>query len=939
MPSALVQRLTALTPAVADDTLLTRGRRRFREPSLRALVQLIDHYTRSNAARALELAEMGLTSARQIGDPAHEARFQRSQGHALRALNRYPDALASYDAALRTYRERGDSREAAITQIGRIDSLMYLGQYDTALRAARSARRIFLRDRDTQRVARLDTNTGNLFHRLDRPAIALRHYNRSRRAFTRLRDVGALGLVELNRGNVLSTLGRIADARTAYHQARKALTQASMPALVLQTDYSLAYLDFLDHRLPEALDRFERVRPLLEAHGERRTAALCRLDTSEIYLRLNLWHEARVEAEQAVDAFGDLNMAYEQAKAMAFGGAAEYQLGRTAAASALWKRSLQLFRSEGNDVWCGQLCQHLAQAALRSGRAGVAERLGREALACMHGPGLAERRGFVYLTLAAARLRQRDRPGASRALRQAQREARWARSPWLRHEVLYALGAASEARGDCQAALMHFTAAAREGERLRALLESDDFRAAFHRDKTTPYFALAALELERGRPGRAFAQLERGRARGILDLLARMDRRRGTITSASVRRRLQRAEALFRKIGLMYRQDGEIQESGKRGLHASMAASRVLAREESAAVGLLGSLNRLGGEQTLPRGDHREVRAALSPDEALFEYFIFRGRVGAFVLTRESISVSPNLMPESALKTVVRSLRFQWGRFHIGASYLQPHQETLLHEAWEDLRTLRRRLWDPLVDAAPRARTVIVVPFGDMASLPWAALGGDDPVASTWGLVLSPSAEVFLRCRTSQRSPGRGSVLFDSGDEGIPEAAREVAAIAGLLPGSRRFSGAAATVSAFQTHTPAARIVHVAAHGLFHKDRPVLSGIQMADRWMSVYDVQMTPLRAELVALSACGTARSEVWPGEEWMGLVRAFLAAGARRVLAALWEVDDASTRKLMERFYAYWLGGASASNALRRAQVDMSQRNPHPYGWAGFTLVGVP
>jgi CHAT domain-containing protein len=92
--------------------------------------------------------------------------------------------------------------------------------------------------------------------------------------------------------------------------------------------------------------------------------------------------------------------------------------------------------------------------------------------------------------------------------------------------------------------------------------------------------------------------------------------------------------------------------------------------------------------------------------------------------------------------------------------------------------------------------------------------------------------------------------------------------------------------------------------------------------------------------LSACQTALGQEIRGEGLVGLTRGFMYAGAARVLASLWSVDDRATSDLMKGFYRHMIsGGLSPAEALRQAQIELS-RNPgwsSPYYWAGFSLQG--
>ena len=101
--------------------------------------------------------------------------------------------------------------------------------------------------------------------------------------------------------------------------------------------------------------------------------------------------------------------------------------------------------------------------------------------------------------------------------------------------------------------------------------------------------------------------------------------------------------------------------------------------------------------------------------------------------------------------------------------------------------------------------------------------------------------------------------------------------------------------------------------------------------------VEALPLKACTVVLSACETGLSEVSTGDEMVGLVRAFLVAGAARVVASQWPVDDAVTASFMLQFYEALVRGLSASQALCHAQAVIKRTHPHPYFWAAFTLYG--
>jgi CHAT domain-containing protein len=189
----------------------------------------------------------------------------------------------------------------------------------------------------------------------------------------------------------------------------------------------------------------------------------------------------------------------------------------------------------------------------------------------------------------------------------------------------------------------------------------------------------------------------------------------------------------------------------------------------------------------------------------------------------------------------------------------------------------------------------------------------------------------------------------------LPDADRELDALAAIAGARRtvRLTGARATLPALETAAAAGRYasVHFATHGLFNEKRPQYSGLILSpdpaggdDGFVTVSEVFGLALDCDQVVLSACSTALGEEVTGEGVVGLTRAFLFAGAQRVVAALWEVAGSETADLMELYYEHLAEGQDAALALSLAKRDLAAGKgtgggprPHPYFWSPFVLVG--
>jgi CHAT domain-containing protein len=142
------------------------------------------------------------------------------------------------------------------------------------------------------------------------------------------------------------------------------------------------------------------------------------------------------------------------------------------------------------------------------------------------------------------------------------------------------------------------------------------------------------------------------------------------------------------------------------------------------------------------------------------------------------------------------------------------------------------------------------------------------------------------------------------------------------------------------------RAVHVACHGLVHWSDPLACALALTpggdldDGYLTLPEVFSTPIDADVVVLSACDTGLGPVARGEGPMGFARAFLLAGAARVIVSLWRVDDAATGALMSRFYDHLDEGKHAAAALAAAQQWTSEQSKwsHPRYWAGWVLWGL-
>jgi CHAT domain-containing protein len=280
----------------------------------------------------------------------------------------------------------------------------------------------------------------------------------------------------------------------------------------------------------------------------------------------------------------------------------------------------------------------------------------------------------------------------------------------------------------------------------------------------------------------------------------------------------------------------------------------------------------------------------------------------------------------------------------------------LLDSLWRGpFRSLNQFLIAPLEEAGLLAgkTRLVLVPHAELHYLPFAALvdGRRRFLIDRYEIVETPSAAVWLALGDRRsRGGGLGALAFAPWPNALPATRQEVAVIARLAGADARvLMGSDASEQAFRRDAPTRRVLHLATYGILNKPNPLFSYVDLArgggeDGRLEVHEVFGLTLTADLVVLSACQTALgsgalADVPAGDDWVGLSRAFLSAGAAHVVASLWPVEDRATAELMTGFYERFTAGTDATGALAAAQRTLlvAPATAHPFYWAGFVSIG--
>jgi CHAT domain-containing protein len=850
-------------------------------------------------------------------------------------------ALALYRASLSKWEKTAEALEAALT-LRRVGQVAYaLSNFQDARGAFAAALARFRRLGNGAQEIKLLNDFGAASRRLDNPWEAEVAYKQalslSRRSGDRLGEVTALN----NLGVLYDAEGEPQQALDAYAAALVAWRSLGNRDGEAATLHNLGACYSLLGRLPEAQDVLERALRLRQEVSDRRGEAATLTALGWIDFLSGDPRRALSRSNEALRLQREVGDRHGEAATLDRRGTILANLGRMIEAQASYEDALVLFRNMREPI----------------NEAHVLGSLGwlQDSLGCFQ-----RALGFHQRALAAFRA---------------------TKVPHSEAFALLGIARAKRHLGDLDGALGSIEEALHIVEVLRGETRSPALRTSFLAVRYD-FFEMAIdllMQLDAREPGRGFAARalevsERARARSLLDSVAAA--RSYTPFTPDL---LNEERTIHTELAQAERERGDLAAAGSPPQQIATVDRRLrallLENDELRAVRPTGGIPD-------PEPLHLEEirRRVLDRDTALLEIAMGEKRSYIWLVDQETLTARA-LPGRAALEDLAR---------RAGGLLPRSRERSVQRQATLAADALSRVVLGPVAQGLGTKR-LLVVADGALQSIPFAALPTPGvpgrPLLLDREVVQVPSASVLALLREVEAgrhaAPHQVAVvadpIFGPGDPRLgaspplptaaspmslersdvrgnflrlPATGKEAQEILSLVVPAERF--AAVGLSADRDvvlggRLAGYRIVHFATHSVLDARHPELSGLALSavdragrprDGLLRAYEIYGLRLPADLVVLSACRTAMGPDVRGEGMMGLTRAFLHAGAARVLVSLWNVDDEATAELMARFYARLLrDGLPPSRALREAQLSMFRdaRWSAPRHWAGFTLQG--
>jgi CHAT domain-containing protein/tetratricopeptide (TPR) repeat protein len=336
-------------------------------------------------------------------------------------------------------------------------------------------------------------------------------------------------------------------------------------------------------------------------------------------------------------------------------------------------------------------------------------------------------------------------------------------------------------------------------------------------------------------------------------------------------------------------------------------------------------------------------RVAAANGSVLMSYWIAPRGSYLWVVTGSGVHVFP-LPEEARIRAMVEAYD----------AFIQNVRDPLAGE-----NRAGRELYDTLIAPAKgvlrKDAKIIVAPDGPLYALNFETLPVFDGTPHYWiedvTLSITPSLGLLSLDRSPRGPAQRSLLLIGNPVSPVPQypalefAAQEMAGIEKNLSAFRQvvLEGPQAGRDAYLNSAPGGfEFIHFVAHAVSNASEPLDSAVILSRQGtqykLSAKDVLGTRLNASLVTISACRSAGARTYAGEGLVGLTWAFLEAGAKNVIAGLWDVSDRSTADLVTRLYAGLARGADPAAALRGAKLEMIHAGgayQKPYYWGPFEL----
>jgi CHAT domain-containing protein/tetratricopeptide (TPR) repeat protein len=538
-------------------------------------------------------------------------------------------------------------------------------------------------------------------------------------------------------------------------------------------------------------------------------------------------------------------------------------------------------------------------------------------------------------------------------------------------ELFTALGRAKLGLGDKEQARLNFEKAIAiiEDQRGRVAGNSSE-RQGFFRDKTLSYNLITETLVSGGAISEAFKYSEMGKARTLIEAISGGGKINISVSLTPEERVKERS--LRNELVSFHSQIEKENTKEKPDIESLETLKVQLAKKRLESEDFQVQLYSLHPELRFQRGEIKPISAQeaaylLKDDKsAIVEFSVAREKTFLFVISKDVFKKVTLKAYKIDIKGEDLSRTVEAYRSKIAAGDLGFANQS---------REMYDLLLQPAAAQLSGKTNLIIVPDGALWDLPFQTLQSsrNKYLLENAAISYAPSLTALrvMTKKSKKKNADANLELLAFGNpeirketaesvtrvfmgeklEPLPEAERLVNSLKKMYGPNRAevFTRSDAREETAKIEAPKFRIVQFAAHGILNNASPMYSHVVLSqnannpneDGLLEAWEMRDLGLKADMVILSACDTARGRISNGEGVIGMTWALFIAGTPTTVATQWKVESSSTTELMLEFHRQLLSAkrTTKAEALRVASLKLlrSGKYSHPAYWAGFVMVG--
>jgi CHAT domain-containing protein/tetratricopeptide (TPR) repeat protein len=871
-----------------------------------------------------------------------------------------------------------------------------------AIRKYEEALPLFKTAGDTYRLALTFLSIGSAYNKLNEYRKALEYFNETVALAVTLKDQRLEAGTQTFIGGMLDILGDVSQALDHQQRALVLARQYGWRAAEgsALSNIGKIYLDVAEWQ--KALGYFTQALPVFRALHLKDNEAITLNNIGIVYFQTGEQQKALDYLEQSLPLFREVGNKNSEAYTYLHIGRVYRRFGDDKKALEYFSQAQAMQRQAGNRAREAETLDDIGLSYAAEGQFENALDYHRQAAEIQHSVGNVRREAVALTNVGEAYLHLGQPSKAWESFNQALAIFRTVGDLSNAALALRGIASVEQKQNNLKAAQKYITESLAAIETVRSRASSLQMRASYRALAEKAYeFYIDVLMQQHGKypsegfDAEALYASERGRARSLLERLSevRIDIRQGVDTAL-----LEKEQNLSRVLNAKAQR--EMQLKARKGSNEELATlQREISALEDEYQQVEAAIRKSSPQYsalTQPQPlDLKGIQQQLDPDTVLLEYSLGEQRSYLWVVTPNSLKTYA-LPKREDVENVARRINESLAARSVGAFESPAQRQARIARADAEFQQaaseLSRMILVPASAEFGKKRLVVVadgalqyVPFAALSVAPNRPLIVDhelvslqsasafalqrqnlanrplapkavaviaDPVFSTNDPRLNPGASVRESASTRIIEHGPGGPGDQVSIPRLPFTRIEADQILAVSPGGSNFKALgfdANRAIASSGDLSKYRYVHFATHGYLDTTRAGLSAVVLSmvdkngkpqDGFLRTHDIYNLKLPAELVVLSACETALGKEITGEGLEGLTRAFMYAGARRVVVSLWNVNDKATASLMQRLYTEMLrSGKTPAAALRAAQIEMlrARQWQSPYFWAPFVMQG--